>query len=146
MLAGGGPAAAHFLCSAKESKQRKAAAVRSPLRGCPVVSGINREAKKIASLRQFSLLVRFFPDITGCSLAVFLSPRLRHCLVARLRLCFGLAFGFAFCSPLALLLFACDFAFGFVFVFGFVLCLFSVLFFLFLSAAFFLVCLFFFST
>ena len=31
--AGGGPAAAHFLCSAKESKQRKAAPSSPPLRG-----------------------------------------------------------------------------------------------------------------
>src|SRR4051794_9467030 len=37
-LAGGGPAAAHFLCFAKESKQRKAIAPRCPC-GVPVKLG-----------------------------------------------------------------------------------------------------------
>jgi hypothetical protein len=32
-VAGGGPAAAHFSCSAKKSKQKKAAAKPLPLRG-----------------------------------------------------------------------------------------------------------------
>jgi len=64
-VAGGSPAATHFLCFAKESKQRKATAIRRPLRGYPVLCRINRESRKLAALRHASLFFRLLQHITG---------------------------------------------------------------------------------
>ena len=49
-FAGSGPAAAHFLCFAKESKQRKATALRRPLSGVPG-SGACQSGGTLNSLR-----------------------------------------------------------------------------------------------
>ncbi|RJF96667.1 hypothetical protein D3870_19815 [Noviherbaspirillum cavernae] len=65
MLAGGGPAAAHFLCFAKESKQRKATAQSLPF-GYPQNQTVRREAR----MSERSEFARFPP-----SPAVFREPR-----------------------------------------------------------------------
>jgi hypothetical protein len=65
MHAGGGPAATHFLCFAKESKQRKASAGKLPC-GFALKSEPKREMKKTRlRLRQFSFLIRFTSDFNA---------------------------------------------------------------------------------
>jgi hypothetical protein len=56
MLAGGGPAATHFSCFAKKSKQKKATAESLPLRGSREGEALIGKRNKLASLRQISLL------------------------------------------------------------------------------------------
>ncbi|RFB70802.1 MULTISPECIES: hypothetical protein [unclassified Herbaspirillum] len=59
VVAGGGPAAAHFLCFAKESKQRKATAIRRPF-GVPV-GAVLKSGRETNSLRsdKFPFFIRF---------------------------------------------------------------------------------------
>jgi hypothetical protein len=56
MLAGGGPAATHFSCFAKKSKQKKATAESLPLRGSREGEALIGKRNKLASHRQISLL------------------------------------------------------------------------------------------
>jgi hypothetical protein len=73
--AGGGPAAAHFSCFAKKSKQKKGWStaptkqVRSPF-GVPGVDR-HKSGGETNSLRsnKFPLFIRFAPAATGCSQA-----------------------------------------------------------------------------
>ena len=65
-VAGGSPAATHFSCFAKKSKQKKATAGTQPLRGsrcCRIQIG---KRTKLASLKQRSFLIRFGYGIIGC--------------------------------------------------------------------------------
>ncbi|MFJ2989281.1 hypothetical protein ACIPF8_15555 [Collimonas sp. NPDC087041] len=65
-LAGGGPAAAHFLCFAKESKQRKAIAQPLPaFGGFPNEPCASRMGHKLASLKHVSHNSRLSPDSFG---------------------------------------------------------------------------------
>jgi hypothetical protein len=59
--AGGSPAATHFLCFAKESKQRKATPLHRPF-GVPKISRQQRAARKLAARG-----VGFVPCGFGCS-------------------------------------------------------------------------------
>jgi hypothetical protein len=71
VLAGGGPAANHFLCFAKESKQRKASAGKLPFGFAPK-SAIKREMKQTRlRLRQVSFLIRFTTDFDASFQAQF---------------------------------------------------------------------------
>jgi hypothetical protein len=64
MLAGGGPAAAYFLCFAKESKQRKATALPLPLRGS---QNCKRQSGKRNKLACGSDKFRFFFRFAVCN-------------------------------------------------------------------------------
>ena len=59
-VAGGGPAAAHFSCLAKKSKQKKATAKPQPLRGTRLYKSKNGKRTKLASLKLRSNNVHFF--------------------------------------------------------------------------------------
>ncbi|MFJ2986809.1 hypothetical protein ACIPF8_03005 [Collimonas sp. NPDC087041] len=62
ILAGGGPAAAYFLCFAKESKQRKAIAQPFPaFGGSPNAPRASRMGHKLASLKHVSHNSRLSP-------------------------------------------------------------------------------------
>src|SRR5450830_146817 len=52
--AGGSPAATHFSCLAKKSKQKKRPLGHSPLRGFPASAGTNREGKTTRCAQTFS--------------------------------------------------------------------------------------------
>jgi len=54
----GSPAATHFSCFAKKSKQKKATAKPLPF-GFPILQHLKWEMKKLATLRQFSFLIHF---------------------------------------------------------------------------------------
>ena len=59
-VAGGGPAAAHFSCLAKKSKQKKATAKPQPLRVSRLCKAKNGKRTKLAALKQRPLLFPFF--------------------------------------------------------------------------------------
>jgi len=67
VVAGGGPAAAYFLCFAKESKQRKATAIRRPF-GVPV-GDVPKSGRETNSLRsdKFPFFFRFRHVANGSS-------------------------------------------------------------------------------
>ena len=69
-FAGGSPAATHFLCFAKESKQRKATASSQPPSGVPGVVE-HKSGRETNSLRsdKFPFFIRFALAATGCSQA-----------------------------------------------------------------------------
>ncbi|RFB69445.1 hypothetical protein DZB54_12215 [Herbaspirillum sp. 3R-3a1] len=75
--AGGSPAATHFSCLAKKSKQKKRPLVRSPF-GVPGV-GRHKSGGETNSLRsdKFPLFIRFAPAATGYSQADFQTGSLR---------------------------------------------------------------------
>jgi hypothetical protein len=81
--AGCGPAATHFLCFAKESKQRKASAGKLPFGFAPK-SAVKREMKQTRlRLRQVSFLIRFTADFDASFQAQFvrrtrIQPSTRH--------------------------------------------------------------------
>jgi len=68
--AGGGPAAAHFSCFAKKSKQKKATASSQPPSGVPGVVE-HKSGRETNSLRsdKFPFFIRFALAATGCSQA-----------------------------------------------------------------------------
>jgi hypothetical protein len=76
-LAGGSPAATHFLCLAKESKPRKRPLGRSPF-GVPGADR-HKSGRENNSLRSdiFPFFFRFDPAVTGYSQADFQTGSLR---------------------------------------------------------------------
>jgi hypothetical protein len=68
--AGGSPAATHFSCFAKKSKQKKATAKPLPF-GFPILRHLKWEMKKLAALRQFSFLIHFTHHKIGSVRAEF---------------------------------------------------------------------------
>ena len=74
--AGGSPAATHFSCLAKKSKQKKRPLGRSPLRGFPASAGINREGKTTRYAQTF------FPSFSDLCLpppATLKRPKCPNC-------------------------------------------------------------------
>src|SRR5437868_12514226 len=71
LLAGGSPAATHFLCFAKESKQRKATRLSGSLRCapgnlcCAQKAGVRPNSLHYVSLKQCAALIPLFAPITG---------------------------------------------------------------------------------
>jgi hypothetical protein len=63
-LAGGGPAATHFSCFAKKSKQKKATQAPLPF-GFPIVQDKNGESQKLATLRHLPLFIPFLSRTIG---------------------------------------------------------------------------------
>jgi hypothetical protein len=80
--AGGGPAAAHFLCFAKESKQRKATAASCPC-GVPENMGAKAgSAKTRLRLRHLRFFFRFSTHVFGSSQRKKASPARPNLAVA----------------------------------------------------------------